>query len=449
MKKKESTQLTREQAVALVAGIDESKITEGVLAQFPNDPDVIRLGGYQGDLIKYVADYEPKNIQDIERVLETIPHKVLGDNVLSNNQLRANCHYIYRDVIYPQYKRVLSTYKGLSEFVGSESVRLWFDVFQPKIRQEALPRIKKEFSQKEYEKVVRELCRIYDLSPRELDLLTYFCSHCKTDIDASKNVCLWIWSQEQGTGKTTIAQYISAFLNGENDRNIDEFNSKIEVEMQIKSRFSIPKATINACTMLDEISLAAMQKNYTDFKNLITQRGCDVEYKFVSGIYPKKANFKYICTSNYSPEFAIADNSERRIVTIEWKRPLRELDFKQIKDLWWRFVLECNWDLEKLDEYYDTRIKASPQVSDVQRELDELAEYLTPTRIECACESDGRFNVLRVQQIPEIARQNFSRKFIREALTLAYGIPDARGRWNLGKLNPFENDLDKDEEAPF
>lgn len=443
--------LSRDEAISRVTGFDEFALNDTMRKMFPMSPEVIVLGGLEGNLYKFCELFSPKSVGDIDTILGQLPLLIVGDDVLSNQEMRSKCNFIFRDVLYVQYKRILSKYSGLTEFVNSEGTRLWFDDFLPKIRAERLPKIRKEHNEESYQAARDKVSEVYSLTDRDLDLLTYFCSHCKQgiDLDSSKNVCLWIWSKEQNTGKTTISQYITAFLNGEMDRNIDEFNSTIETEMQTRSRFAIPKATTNVCTMLDEISLDAMLKNYTAFKNIITQRGCEVEYKYISRLYPKQANFKYICTSNYSPEFAIADETERRIITIKWTTPKKKLDFPAIKQLWYEFVLECNWDKERLFQFYDEEIKTTPQTSDVQSEMIELSDFLTYGVLANASDAQGFFTTLRVKTIPEISLCRFSRKFIKDTLVKQFGEPDKKGRWNLNNINfgyPDNNPFVKKEE---
>lgn len=436
--------MDRIEAIIKVTGLDESRLTDFVLSQFPDDPDVILFGGMKGDLYSYLQDKDIKSLSDIENILKELPHKIVGDSVLSNSALRGNCNYIYRDVLYRQYTRILSSYKGIAEFSTGESIRLWFEHFLPAIREKNIPKIIKEQDDDALKEASKKLCEVYDLEPLDLLYLQYFCSHCKTDIDSSRNICLWTWSEEQDTGKTTIAQYITAFLNGETDRNIDEFNSKIGREMQIKSRFDIPKATVNTCTMLDEVGEDDIKKYYSDFKTMITQKGCDVEYKYVSGLFPKKANFKYIATSNYSPEFAIQDKTERRIVTIKWKRPKKTLSFSQIRDLWYEFVLECNFSNKKLHEIYTDYIKTNPQKSDVLNQNIELDDFLTNEKLRTIVDNQGYFTVMRIMSMSDIAQLRLTRRMLTDVLVSRFGEPDKKRRWKL--RNEWEM-LDEDEDA--
>lgn len=423
--------MDRIEAIKQVTGYDETQLTDTILSAFPKSPDVILFGDLKGDLYEYLKGKDVKSINEIKGILQELPHMIVGDPILCDDVARKKCHYIYRDVLYRQYARILSSYKGLTEFVSGESIRLWFEYFLPDIRSKNLPNIKKEQNNVLLHNATVKLREVYDLTDMDVLYLQYFCSHCKVDVDSSRNICLWIWSEAQDTGKTTIAQYITAFLNGENDRNMDEFNSKIGMEMQTKSRFDIPKATINTCTMLDEIDEDDMKRYYSRFKNTITQKGCDVEYKFVSGLFPKKANFKYITTSNYSPEFAIQDKTERRIVTIKWKIPKKILTFEEIKRVWHEFVLECNFSKEKLNEIYSAYIKTNPQVSDVLHRNIELDDYLSYHKLQTITDSQGYFTVTRVLSIQELSSQRISRQMITDVLVNRFGEPDKKRRWKL------------------
>jgi hypothetical protein len=221
-----------------------------------------------------------------------------------------------------------------------------------KRRSEQFKNILKEQEDKELIKISKKIQQIYSFTEMEMIYLQYFCSQSKLDdLDPSLNTLIYLWGKQKKTGKSTVSAYICSFLNGETKRNEEPHKSELKNEMQLE-RFAMPKAMTSRCTLMDEGGFFDMKKTYDIFKAKITSNSCEIEYKYKNSKRTKKCWRNYIMTSNIDPIYFIQDEEERRVLPIHFNRP-ENVSFSELEMIWYKFVLECNLDVDRLTKIYN------------------------------------------------------------------------------------------------
>jgi hypothetical protein len=443
--------LDRDDAISMVIPKGE-KINTQIRQLFPHNPEVIIFGDYwkTNDLIadfinKYV---KPENEQKICEFLQDIAYSISSDRVLSNNEARKNVNIDY-SIIFDQYNRMLRRNPDtLFDWAEAKATFIWFEYILFKRREAQFIQIVKEQDNEKLSEISSQIKKIYNFSDLEMIYLKYFCSQSKIDgLDASLNTFIYLWSKEKFTGKTTVSEYICSFLNGENRKNCESHKSELKRELQIE-RFDIPNAISSRCTLLDEAGFHDMTKTYDKLKSMITSNSCSIEYKYKNSKRTKKCYRNYIMSSNNDPIWFVKDESERRILSIHFNKP-EQTSFEELEKLWYKFVLECNYSVKKLEAIYHEIIMPNSQDGDVKYIMTELKDILSIEKIG-ACTSTGYFSVSNIMTFSEIILQKLPRNIVKDVLIKLYGQPDASQRfYKLKRLNCNLDEIQKEINLPF
>lgn len=432
MRYKDLKLLSRADAIKMVLPNEYEELTSEMLPNFPMLPDVIIFGSeaWKGtnELIDFIEKYvSPKNEEDLWFFLSELALNICTDSIMSQNDRRKDLLINYQ-LVYKQYISLFNHPDKLRDWAESTGTYLWFEFILPERRKEQFEKIRKKQDNKEMRRVSLEIQKVYNFSDLEIKYLQYFCSQAKCDdLDASLNTLIYLWSKEKKTGKTTVASYICSFLNGEEIKNPDYHKSSLKKEMQF-SRFDIPKATYSRCTLIDEGGFYSMRKSYNEFKEMITSNSADIEYKYKTGTRTKRAYRNYILSDNSDPIYFVQDESERRVLSVHFKSP-KQLSFKELHDLWYNFVIECNIESSELEKIYHEYIQPNSQRGDLANVMDELKDILTVDRIGAVGKLTF-FNVTDVMNMHEISTQrDLNRKIIKEVLISLYGDPDKSQRF--------------------
>lgn len=426
-------------------------IKDGTLNVFPYYPDIIIFGDEYCEtnegIARFIAEFvHPVDEKDVSRFFQEIARRIVSDPILDDVDTRKNVHVNYR-LLYNQHYSLFKKPDALSEWAEMRGVYFWHEYIIQSKRAEQFKRIIKKQDDDELFKISYKIKMVYGFNDREITHLQYFCSQAKlNDLDSSLNVALYNWSKKKKTGKSTVSEYICSFLNGETTKNANKYKSDLTTEMQM-GRFDIPFATISRCVLLDEAGFKDMSKTYNKFKSMITTNSCNIEYKYKSSKRPKRCYRNYILNSNDDPIYFIKDEDERRILPIHFAKP-EKLSFEELEKLWYKFVLECNYDEKRLTEIYENIIEPNPQAGESKLIIEELKDILTEDRIN-GITSKSYFSVSNVMTISEITQQknDINRKLVKEALTQLYGMPDASQRFH--KVNRILLENEQSEKLPF
>ena len=443
--------LDRLEAIKMVLP-PEMEVSDNIADTFPQFSEVIVFGGNFWKSNDQIADFineyiQPKTEKDISEFLQEIAYRIASDRILADSECRKNVNVDYR-LLYKQHCSLFKSPDALFDWAEAKGVFIWFEYVLAARRLKQFQNVLKPYSDEGLFKISRKIKSIYNFSEREIIYLQYFCSQAKLeDLDPSLNTFLYLWSDEQFTGKTTVGSYICSFLNGETIRNVDPHKSKLKIEMQF-DKFAIPKGVTSRCVFIDEGGFFDMKKTYNDFKDTITSNSCEIEYKFKNSRRVKRCYRNYLFTSNNDPIYFVQADSERRILPIHFTKP-ENVSFDELEKLWYEFVLECNIAIPKMTELYHSIIQPNSQAGETQNIILELKDIFTKEKI-AAIGGNSYFSISNIMMLPEISSQKtaIDRKIIKEVLIQMYGKPDASQRFYKSERIAMDGDV-KDETLPF
>lgn len=423
------------------------------LNYLPYYPDVVVYGDTYAESYDGIADFlikyvQPESERDVSIFFEQIARRIVSDPLLDDSETRKHIHVNYR-ILYTQHFSLFKKPDTLSEWAEMRGTYFWYEYIIIARREAEFKKIIKKHDDDELLKISYKIRKVYGFSDREMTYLQYFCSIAKLDdVDSSLNVSLYNWSKKKFTGKSTVSEYICSFLNGETTKNADKYKSDLATEMQI-GRFDIPVATTARCVMLDEAGFKDMSKTYNKLKTVITSNTCNIEYKYKSSKKPKKCHRNYIWTSNDDPIYLVKDEEERRILSVHFKKP-EKMSFAELEKMWYKFVLECNFDEKRLTEIYENVIEPNPQAGESKLIIEELKDILSHERIN-SLTSKSYFSLSNVMTMPEITQQknDINRKLVKEALIQLYGSPDPSQRFHKSNRAIMENCSNSELDLPF
>lgn len=255
--------------------------------------------------------------------------------------------------------RKLTTAPNMGRIMTAAADGLWLQKFERKeLERRRKTAFSGETSEEEYSVAAADICSIYGFSEAEIEMLRYFACQCKADgFDPALNRSIYLWSAEKMTGKTTVAKMMAGILNGfttweETARAAGGFMSDIPCELQFGT-FDRPKATRWACVVMDEAFAGkSTAKYYGKFKTAITSDTASVQVKF-GGTFDIPATRNYIFTSNNDISSVVADESERRMFTIEMHKP-DYVPYGDLFGIWRRFIVNAPAEADTAQWYRAT-----------------------------------------------------------------------------------------------
>ena len=447
---KELKELERIEAIKLVCP-PEYKLTVGDENLFPEKSEVIVFGGNYSDsdddIVNFINEFvHPETEKDVQDFFRDIAKSITHDPVLADNEAMKAVTINYK-LLYKQHIFLYSSPDKLGDWSKAKGTYIWLTEILTKRRHEQFLKIKKPMDSFALDEISLKIKKVYGFSDLEIIYLQYFCSQSKLDdLDPSINTFLYCWSTEQMTGKTTVTSYIIAFLNGEISGKADNHKSKLKNEMQF-DKFSQPNAISSRATLIAEGGFFDMSKVYEDFKQMITSNSCEIEFKYKNGKITKRCFRNYGVTSNIPPEYFVMDEKERRILPIHFKKP-EAMEFHDIKEMWYKFVLECNLSASRLQEIYYGIIHPNSQVGDTSNVMMEFKDIFTREKINGLNPGLSYFNVSQVMKLPEIvANKKITRRLVKDVLISLYGLPDKNQRFSIHARDLIEGT--KPEDLPF
>lgn len=319
----------------------------------------------------FVADLLKMEIPDVTNGLDKMTFENYDDLL---NEYRRRWYQIATDkyllnkqtqAFIPQARLLLLraqkvvTNVNFEKMTAATAEGLWLQYFERQALNLRLKTIFKEKTNKDtFNKIKAQICDIYGFNEQQIEMLRYFVCQCKrTETDPALNRSLYLWSAEKMTGKTTIAKIIAGILNGfttwnETESNAGDFMADIPNELQFET-FARPKATRFNCVIMDEAFAGkTTAKYYGRFKSALTSNKCDVQIKFGS-THTIKASRNYIFTSNNDISSVVADETERRLFSIEIKKP-KQLQYSQLFEIWFNFIVNCPDETDVVKWYIET-----------------------------------------------------------------------------------------------
>lgn len=451
---KELKELERIEAIRLVCP-PEYKLTVGDENLFPEKSEVIVFGGNYSDsdddIVNFINEFvHPETEKDVQDFFRDIAKSITHDPVLADNEAMKAVTINYK-LLYKQHIFLYSSPDKLGDWSKAKGTYIWLTEILTKRRHEQFLKIKKPMDSFALDEISLKIKKVYGFSDLEIIYLQYFCSQSKLDdLDPSNNTFLYCWSKKKRTGKTTVSSYIVSFLNGEISGDASEHSSSLPVEMMY-DKFDKPNAISSRATLLDEAAHHDMTKVYNSFKQIITSNSCKIEFKYKNGKQTVRCHRNYVMNSNDAPEYFVMDEEERRILPIHFNKP-ELMEFSDIKDMWYKFVLECNFSTRRMQEIYDNIIQPNSQVGDTSNIMMEFRDIFTKEKINGLDVNCSYFNVSQVMKLPEIvANRKITRRLVKDVLISLYGLPDKNQRFY--KLNreilSGETIDQKPEDLPF
>jgi len=213
--------------------------------------------------------------------------------------------------------------------------RVWIDVITPRRVEKMRATLVKENVTGEGRKLADESLRTTypAFSARDVEKIRYFIARVKFDYrKQGQNRVLWFHGEKKGTGKTTAAGVIVAILCGfslsewlkETKKGNRTLNTGSSFLQEIGRMAHVaPHAMFYPATLLDD-EMPQNMREYSEFKKIVTADTFSWNPKFkdvvVGKTYPN-----YLITSNPSPMEFIPEDSERRILAVEWPPEPRPL----------------------------------------------------------------------------------------------------------------------------
>ena len=272
------------------------------------------------DYIEFLKEFEFDSVNETEEGFKYMARAVYFDEFCRTKVNRDRLPAVA--LIYKQMSGIVSSVAP-EKVYQSTAEGLWSSYFEKK-RMER--NFNKFFSGKKdqsaYNNAVEKFKSWWKFSDDDIEALRYFV--CQTIAGHSwpskLQRAVYIWAEQQFTGKTTIAEMFVSCLNGETDtENVKDYMSDIPKEWQF-DRFAIPSSLNKRAILLDEAFSGknGTENYYPRIKTELTSTNCRWEVKN-GGFYSSKCYRNYIFTSNYPPEKMIQDKRERRFFVINMR----------------------------------------------------------------------------------------------------------------------------------
>ncbi|MCD8107827.1 MAG: DUF5906 domain-containing protein [Oscillospiraceae bacterium] len=249
-----------------------------------------------------------------------------------------------------KFCRHLGENNRIAEHARDIAGRMWIEVITPRRVEKIRAALIKEDLTEEGRRLADESLRTTHpaFSARDVEKIRYFIARVKFDYQKQgQRRVLWFYGAKKGTGKTTAAGVIVAILCGfrfsewlgetkKGNRTID-IDSRFLREIGREAHVA-PHAMFYPATRLDD-EMPQNMRDYSEFKKIITADTFSWNPKF-KDVVTGKTYPNYLITSNPSPVEFIPEDSERRILAVEWPenpRPLA-LDPEWIWMQWLGFI---------------------------------------------------------------------------------------------------------------
>ncbi len=297
--------------------------------------DVVLAGG----IVPYCLKQNFISQKDVKNFILNIFKKTINSPAFNDRKIVKTFPLL--ETFYLNVRYLYSRGKTDDE-ANKRSEQIWFNGLLEKNRKEKL---KKLFSVKPDETIFNETVKkikdIWYFTDEDIDAFRYFVCQVKNeDINPTLNKCLYFWSKQKETGKTSIARAIISVLNGEdNINNISLYESTLSTELQF-STHDLPIAAQANAVLLDEAMPNDTKKIYGQLKSVITSRGCKYNPKF-NNIIHLDCRRNYFFTSNEDVGDYIKDDNDRRFIVVNNEIKPKYLTFDEIFNIWKDFCIHA------------------------------------------------------------------------------------------------------------
>lgn len=281
-------------------------------------------------------------------------------------------------LIYKQMS-ALVTGQNPSERYRATSEALWSEHFERiKMERNFNEFFKGKKSPEKYMNAVEKMREWWQWSDKDIEALRYMvCQSVAGHAFPSKlQRAMYIWSEEQMTGKTTVSEMIVSCLNGERStENIEAYKSDVPHEWQFE-RFAVPESLNKRAILLDEAfsGKSGTENYYPRIKSELTATSCKYEVKG-GGFFNAKCFRNYFITSNYPPDKFIQDKKERRFFVINMKTRPPVLTDDEIYTVISDFVRNAKPEKDLAQWYMDTMPNVTGNAG--KREIEFANAYLS------------------------------------------------------------------------
>ena len=305
-----------------------------------------------------LSDCDFANVGELEVALEECWAAVLSDNYLSSKKTQAAS--AVAKAFFSRAMKVVGS-PNYEKTITATAEALWLKKYERVSLNDRRAKIFSRVGDPKIYRIAREaIMNYYGWTPDDMERLRYFvCQAKRENSDPVLNRSLYLFSKEKMTGKTTVAKIIAGILNGwhrwnDIEAHCGEYMSDIANELQF-GNFDRPKGCRFTAVVMDEaFSGKNTKKYYGKFKSAITSSTCSIEVKF-GGMYDVECSRNYIFTSNNDVSSVVSDESERRIMVIEMRKPKR-LTYSEIVTLWRDFIVNAP-DEDDVEEWYNSTIQ--------------------------------------------------------------------------------------------
>ena len=301
-----------------------------------------------------------------------------------------------------------------------------------------------------YIKSVIDLRDAFGFSSLQIEMLKYFvCQSRDGDCPPHRYKAIFIWGDNKGVGKTTIASTIVSILNGEKDiSNTRKYESDLPQELGFKDHIA-PLICSCRAVLLDEAMPKDSSKSYGSLKKRMTTSGAKVRFVFKNQIdIPAKPNYVFI--SNDPLETFVQDKSERRFFEFRIEEKKKKLGYQQIYDLFLNFIQQCNRDQDWL-EWSDSMAKETEVRGLESRNVDDIKSYFFAKGFYEKVEFYNFEVTIGVffKHVFDFDK-NASKKTIRDCVVSIFGEPYRPSTWRKSDIiEVLDKKRQKDEEENY
>jgi hypothetical protein len=387
----------------------------------------------------------------------------------SQNEIKMLCEKIYRDYLdetcFLDIKKMTEVYKqrgfmfctqmrNLTRSVGSAEKWIegtantyWFGVNAMRCITERVQNLLKcEQTQAAYNRAAVRLMEYFNFTPLQIEMLKYFfCQSIEGTCPPHLNKAIFIWGDNKGVGKTTIASTIVSILNGEkNINNARLYESDLAQELGWKD-FVAPMICSCRAVLMDEAMPKDSSKSYGSFKKRITTDGVKIRFVFQNQI-DVQAKANYVFTSNDPLEVFIQDKKERRFLEFHIEKKHNNLSYEQIYNAFLSFAQQCKRTME-WGEWYNSMSKDTEVKGIISRDIEDIRSFFETTSFFTTIElGSSQVSIGEFYRQAQMFDKNASKQTIRECVYEMFGEPMRPSTWRKADILAVLYGIPKDEQ---
>lgn len=383
---------------------------------------------------EYLNAQEFENIGQIEELCSRIYKEYIEEDTFADRKKMLNIYGNKGVIMAQQFNNVARSVDGRERWLTATSLSLWFGKNAIKQIDNAVRKLMNEKQTTEkYNIAKKDLMQNFNFTELQCEMFKYsICQSLDPEIPASLNKALYIWGDEKGTGKTTIAGTLVCILNGEKSYNSNlraKYESTFAQEVGIKD-FVAPKICSCRAVLLDEAMPKDSSKSYDSLKKRLTSDGATVRF-IHKNQQELEAKANYFFTSNAPLSAFVQDEKERRFFEIRIEKKHKKLTYNEIYKLFLNFAKQCKREKD-WQEWYDEMEKTTEVFGFAKGENEDIQSVIElPIFYEMLLQS-GRYQFMVgdfTRHVREYLGYSVKNSQIKDVCIKMFGEPKYPSRW--------------------